>query len=205
MTGFVKIHREFMDSREGHNAYHLTPKELRAYIEIEQLKKLIDSKIYVIDLDSTLYIMDKPRLRFHRDVLEESIQTLCDKGIYTLIHKEKAFFILEENFTVLKGGFRKVDTIELKRVIRKVDNKDDLLYLYLTIRIKGDEGSRVTIAHQALANISQVNRRTVIRKLEILEALSLIAVHRSSTKGSKNKNVYHTLGQEASLEAGVTP
>lgn len=189
MDKFLRLYKEFFNSKEGKNQFHLTPLELKVYLNIElQRSFLLDTTI--IHIDTLLFLLDKKATTRNKKQVEEVLKELSDKEIISILEEHSGTYKIENTFSDSKEHqFEKIAIEELHYVLREIES-DSLLYLYLTLKAWENQEGNTSFSNDALSNICQAGKRTVQRNLKQLQDEKLISIQR----GKYQKNIIRTLG-----------
>lgn len=189
MDKFLRLYKEFFNSKEGKNQFHLTPLELKVYLNIElQRSFLLDTTI--IHIDTLLFLLGKKTTSRDRKQIEEVLKELSDKEVINILEECEGTYKIENTFSDSKEHqFEKITIEELHYVLKEIES-DSLLYLYLTLRAWENQEGNTNFSNDALSNICQTGKRTVQRNLKQLQDEKLISIQR----GKYRKNIIRTLG-----------
>lgn len=189
MDKFLRLYKEFFNSKKGKNQYHLTPLELKAYLNIELHRSFLLNTT-VVHIDSLLFLSGKSLTARNRNQLKEVIQELSNKDVISILEEYDDTYKLENIFSDSKEHqFEKITIEELQYVLREIKS-DSLLYLYLTLRAWENQEGHTSFSNEALSNICQTSKRSVQRQMKKLEEEKLISIQ----KGKYQKNIIRTLG-----------
>lgn len=191
MEKFFKLYKDFFNSKEEKNKFHLNSSELRVLIGVE-LSRSVLTNTSVIHEDTLLTVINKPLTKRNKTMVREAISSLHNKTIIDIVEESGSVYVITSLFSKTNEmSFNQLPIDELFYVLKEIKS-DDLLYLYLAIRAWEYNGQSLNFSNQALANICKVDRRTIQRRTRQLESEKLIKVERVS----KQKNHISTLGSQ---------